>query len=386
MKKILSILIVVIFVASTVSAITVDRDPDDDECGCGKTYENDYNYDCDNVMLVDGKYPVLKEFPPKSDFALSLIDPDPQATRSFADLPSQFSWLNYGGDWTTPAKDQANCGSCWAFGALGGLEAAINIESGYPDLDLDLSEQYILSCLPAAGSCGGGWMSEAIAYIMSDSPGPTGNGINGCPIESCMPYQAVDWIPCEDKCEDWDVHSEPYPDPEDYLWQVTGFGVTTGSEDDVNYWNLMKTWVIDYGPIIVDIYTGGWSSFWSNNHDPNLVYQQDDYGITNHAQVLCGWVDDSTILNGGYWILKNSWGTDWGYNGFSNIAYGCNSLGTRDVTWVTADEWPEQQQGPGPGEFEMHVFADFDWSPKYPHLGDDIEFTCRSDGPVYPLS
>jgi PKD repeat protein len=366
-KKILAIIVLFLFVVNSATFL-ITAQPEADE----------------NNNVDEFEYPVYT-FPPKSEFALSLIDPNPEPPMSFDDLPNQFSWLDYGGDWTTPAKDQGSCGSCWAFGALGGLDAGINIASGYPNLDIDLSEQYILSCLPAAGSCGGGWMSEAIAYIQSDSPGSMGNGINGVPKESCLPYQAVDWIPCSDKCEDWDYFTVP-PGEDNMLWQVLDYGVTTISEDDPNGWNLLKTWCITYGPVIVDIYTGGWSGFWSSHHDPNEVYQNDDSGITNHAQVLCGWVDDPQILNGGYWILKNSWGTGWGYGGFSNIAYGCNSLGTRDDTWVTAMPWPQGSGGPGPVDYDLAVFSNFDYATydgsQYPHPGDSIVFTDTSDGDV----
>jgi PKD repeat protein len=195
-----------------------------------------------------------------------------------------------------------------------------------------------------------------------------------------MPYQAVDWVPCSDKCDDWDYYTVP-PGEDNVLWQVQGYGVTSGSEDDQNYWNLMKTWVLEHGPIIVDIYTGGWANYWSTHHSPTDVYENDDSGITNHAQVLCGWVDDPQILNGGYWILKNSWGTSWGYNGFSNIAYGCNSLGTRDVTWVEAMEWP-QGSGTPPVDYDLAVFSNFDYNSEYPHPGDSIVFTDTSDGDV----
>jgi len=370
LKKILAIVVLLFFVVQSATMII----PAQQEAG---ENENLNTYE-------EFEYPVT-EFPPKSEYALSLMDPDPEPPMSFENLPSQFSWKSYGGDWTTPAKDQGNCGSCWAFGALGGLEASINIKSGYPNLNIDLSEQYVLACLSAAGSCSGGWMSEAIAYIQSTSPGSTGNGINGCPIESCMPYQGVDYIPCSSKCENWDYYTSP-PGADNILWQVNGYGVTSISEDDPNGWNLLKTWVYTYGPIVVDIYTGGWSSYWSSHHDPNDVYENDDSGITNHAQLLCGWVDDPEITNGGYWIIKNSWGTSWGYGGFSNIAYGCNSLGTRDVTWVEATPWPQGQGGPGPVDVDMAVFSNFDYETddgiKYAHPGDEITFTDISDGDV----
>ena len=189
MRKIIAIFVVVIFLAGGLSVISTGKNAkvQEEDCGCGDsdTYVNYDNSKCDCV-LIDGKYAVMKAFPPKSQEMLDMMLVDPEPTVAATDLPSSFSWKSFGGDWTTPAKDQENCGSCWAFGALGGMEAAINIAKGDPDFDVDLSEQYVLACLSAAGSCSGGWMSEAIAYIHSTNPGSTGNSINGCPKESCL--------------------------------------------------------------------------------------------------------------------------------------------------------------------------------------------------------
>ncbi len=330
-------------------------------------------------------FPVMTDIPPKTDEQLAKLDPNPQPTMSFDSLPSQFSWTNFGGDWTTPAKDQASCGSCWAFSALGAMEAAIDISSWNPNTNIDLSEQYILSCLGGAGSCSGGWMSDAIDYIQSTSSGQYGNSINGCPIESCMPYQAVDYIPCDDKCDDWDYMTSP-PAADNKLFEIEDWGATTTSEDNPSDWQMLKTWIMTYGPLSVDILATGWGSYWSSNHDPNDVYENDDYGTTNHGVLLCGWVDDDSILNGGYWIIKNSWGTGWGYNGFGNIAYGCNGVATRDCAWVTTPDWPNTGGGDNPVDVDMAVFANFDFESddgtSFPHLGDELEFTDTSEGSV----
>ena len=372
-----------VLIATSVSAITTTQKIDENNEADDSTEYNNYEDQTDikESVELENKYTVTA-FPPKSDYALSLVDPDPELTVAAEDLPSYFSWKSFGGDWTTPAKDQENCGSCWAFGALGGMEAAINIAKGDPDFDVDLSEQYILACLSAAGSCSGGWMSEAIAYIESTDAGSTGNGINGCPLESCLPYQAVDYIPCDDKCPDWDYYTTP-PEEDNVLFQVADYGVTAINPTDPDDWDLLKSWVYTYGPIVVDIYaSSGWSSFGWSNHNPTDVYEGTETGTwTNHAQVLCGWVDDSSVHNGGYWILKNSWGTGFGYGGFLNVAYGCLMVGDRDVTWVTTTDWP-QAEPPNPDYPIKHVYAGWDATPEYPKCGDEIEFHDQSQGPV----
>ena len=340
---------------------------------------------CDNVIIIDGN-PVLKSFPPIKAEHLAMMDQNPQPKIAAGDLPSQFSWKNYGGDWTTGTRDQASCGSCWAFSALAAIEASINIASGNPSTDIDLSEQYVLSCLSGAGSCSGGWMHEAIDYIQSTASGSYGNGINGCPIESCMPYQAVDYIPCDNKCDDWDYYTNP-PEINNKLFQILNWGWTTTSEDSPSDWAMIKSWLITYGPLSIDILATGFGSWGNSHHSPTDVYQNDDYGTTNHGVLLVGWVDDDQILNGGYWIIKNSWGAGWGYGGFGNIAYGCNGVATRNCVWVTTTSWPQGgDNGGGPVDVDVSVFANFDFQTddghRYPHLGDEVEFIDSSDGNV----
>ena len=75
-------------------------------------------------------------------------------------FPPSWDWRNAEhngkvGDWCTPVRNQGSCGSCWAFSAIGALEAIINIREGSPYLDIDLSEQQLLSCPPDSGGCDG---------------------------------------------------------------------------------------------------------------------------------------------------------------------------------------------------------------------------------------
>jgi len=292
MKKLFAILISVCLLAVTVSGLAIQNKADEKEQNINEEILTITSVSKDKVtsdfILFDGIEYYVPAFPDKTQEQLNKMILDPQPTVALEDLPSSFSWKNFGGDWSTPARDQGNCGSCWAFGALGGLEAAINIGKGDPDFDRDLSEQYILSCLPAAGSCSGGWMSEAIEYIKSTAPGSAGNGINGCPLESCMPYTAHDYIPCDDKCENWDYHTEPPEGPaeDDVLFQVEDFGVTQLNPTNPSDWDFLKSWIFTYGPVIVDIYaSSGWSSFWNTHHSPTDWYGGSESGTTIEIKV-----------------------------------------------------------------------------------------------------
>ena len=72
----------------------------------------------------------------------------PAAEVFAAGLPSSYNWCHEGG--CTPIKDQRNCGSCWAFSAVGVFESAIKISD---DVEKDLSEQYLVSCNTDGWGC-----------------------------------------------------------------------------------------------------------------------------------------------------------------------------------------------------------------------------------------
>ena len=99
------------------------------------------------------------------------------------DLPTSFDWRNYlGENWLTAVKDQASCGSCWAFAAVGAAEAAHNIGYNNPDLDLNLAEQYLVADCLVGHTCCGGSKYAALQFIRDQ----------GIPDEACMPYADSD--------------------------------------------------------------------------------------------------------------------------------------------------------------------------------------------------
>ena len=101
-------------------------------------------------------------------------------TDDIVNLPTSFDWRNYEGDnWTTPVRDQLQCGSCWAFSSIGMTESVLNIATDDPDLDLDLAEQHLVAdCCLYCGSCKGGSSHKALGYIQN----------YGIPDEACFPY------------------------------------------------------------------------------------------------------------------------------------------------------------------------------------------------------
>ena len=225
------------------------------------------------------------------------------------DLPASFDWRNYqGADWMSPVKNQGICGSCWAFSAVGITEAVINIDSNNPNIDVNLAEEYLVANCYTGGACDGGWHSSALNYIRN----------SGVPDEDCLPYldgrsdgctytngacnagkctyasgsECSDYR-CSDRCSDWSSRLL-------FLKSVHSFYSPTIPE--------IKSYLIENGPLSVAMHWGG---TWDGDH----VYHCSDSGV-NHAVVIVGY-DDA----GGYWIVRNSWGSSWNGNGYFKVAY-----------------------------------------------------------------
>jgi putative hemolysin len=85
------------------------------------------------------------------------------------ELPSYLNWCDLGG--CTSIKSQGSCGSCWAFGTVVPLESAILIKDG---VEVDLSEQWLVSCNSDGWSCSGGWFAHNYHQWKTDPCGDSG--------------------------------------------------------------------------------------------------------------------------------------------------------------------------------------------------------------------
>ncbi len=227
------------------------------------------------------------------------IEPDPIASGKFdldahlskittRDLPSAWDWrVNEG---VTPAKQQGGCGSCWDFAATGAFEAAIRIATGRIE---NLSEQHVLVCNYAGHGCSGGWAESAYEVFMYP----------GAVEESCFPYVANDNVPCSngDNCEVIDF-LDGYED-------ITPNTVANIKE------------AVFRGPVAVAV--AARDDWYSYN---NGCYEWDGGSSINHQVLIVGW-DDNMCEGQGAWIIKNSWGTGWGMNGYMTIKYGSCQIG-----------------------------------------------------------
>jgi C1A family cysteine protease len=326
-KRIVAILVCLIFILSALSLVVTAFTVSTDQKNIFKNQDySDEECDCDDDSL-DYLFPLLMKCP-TVDSEDIFNSPKPEA----AYVPDEFSWTDYnGGDWSSPIRDQGNCGSCWLFAAIGIIESKINIKEECPYLDLDLSEQYVLSCIPRAGSCLGSRSERALKYIIDNSS--DGNYHNGVIPESCMPYQAHDDVPCDEKCLEW----------EDQLIPIVSYGTWRCNPEDNE---AIKAQILESGPIATDMYvTNDFVKWHSSSHDPYDYYSHPlSIYTTNHEVIIVGWKNDPSIENGGYWICKNSWGPGFGYNGFFNIEYGSLSIDSSKIVFVEYD--PESYDCP----------------------------------------
>jgi len=209
-------------------------------------------------------------------------------------LPASFDWRNNNGNWLTSVKNQASCGSCWDFSAVGQIEAWWKIYYDMPDSNINLSEQYILSCGSEAGSCEGGWADQALEFVKN----------NSIPHESFMTYQANDNITCSSIDSGWEATSVTIP----------GWGFITLEEAQViNIKNALLHHPVSANYDVYEdfsYYNGG-------------VYEH-TFGEYEggHAILIVGWEDENQC-----WICKNSWGSYWGSNGFFRIKWGNCGIG-----------------------------------------------------------
>lgn len=176
-------------------------------------------------------------------------------------------------------KDQSSCGSCWAFSAVGALESAYALKG---NTLTTFSEQQLVDCSWGFGNegCNGGWMDQAFNYL---------KGKDICKTDDFKAYNARDNNACdESKCTSG--------------IRVVGIsGVPAGNADALDA-------ALSHGPVSVAVDASNWSQYRGgvfSNCASNL----------NHGVLLVGATAD-------FWIIKNSWGSRWGENGFMNIKRG----------------------------------------------------------------
>jgi C1A family cysteine protease len=197
----------------------------------------------------------------------------------------------------TSVKNQGSCGSCWAFATMGSVESRW-LANGYGTYDL--SENSLKECHGFVWSgCDGGNEEIATAYLSRDS-GPVS--------ESADPYVDSD-VSCTSGLTPVAYETDAYFLPKD---------ATT-----------IKDFILNYGGVYTSMY---WADAFYN--ESNYSYYYNGSHSTNHAVVIVGWDDNKTTAGGtGAWIIKNSWGTSWGENGYFYVSYNDTQILSSNAFW-----------------------------------------------------
>ncbi len=217
-------------------------------------------------------------------------------------IPSAYDARDNG--WVSPVVDQGGCGSCWTFAAVA------MYESNYLKRNNALataSEQYALNC-SSGGNCGGGlsykvfrWMVDNNKNLKKESDMPYVGSKGSCPSGSGgTNYYATSWTVLR-------------PD---------------GNISKIAEPVLIKNAIMQYGAVKSSLVASGWSGYTGGVLDG----YPSNYGSpsSNHAILIVGWDDSKQAF-----LVKNSWGTDWGYDGFCWVKYGNFNIGRRAIV-VTA--------------------------------------------------
>jgi cathepsin L len=203
-------------------------------------------------------------------------------------LPAAWDWRKQGA--VTPIKNQGQCGSCWSFSTTGSTEGCHMITSKKL---VSLSEQNLMDCSTSQGNqgCDGGLMTQAMTYIIS-------NG--GIDTEASYPYTAQDGT-CSYNAANSGATLKSF------------VNVNPGDENDLQV-------KVSMGPTSVAIDASQNSfQFYSSGvyNEPACSTSQLDHGV-----LAIGWGVDSGTA---FWLVKNSWGTDWGMNGYIEMSRNLNN-------------------------------------------------------------
>ncbi|XP_003738751.1 cathepsin L1-like [Galendromus occidentalis] len=201
--------------------------------------------------------------------------------------PANVDWNKAG--FVTPSRDQKGCGSCWAFAAVGAIEARVSKSTGNLTA---LSVQNLIDCSDTNFGCSGGSPILALRDLLSI----------GLHTADSYPYLARDGI-----CHR--VNSSR-------LYQISGFY----REEYYLSEERLKEMVAIIGPVTATIDA---SPFGFMHYRDGIFYDPAcNPDSPNHAVLVVGF----GIENGfEYWLIKNSWGPDWGIDGFMKIARNRNN-------------------------------------------------------------
>ena len=216
-------------------------------------------------------------------------------------LPDSFDWRNRDGvNFVSPVRNQAQCGSCYAFASMAMMEARLRIITNNT-LQVVLSPQDVVGCSEYSQGCEGGFPYLIAGKYAQDF---------GAVEESCFPYLGVD-----SACNETKGCLRYYGT--DYYYIGGYYGACNEPQ--------MRLELVNNGPIAVSFevlndfmhYKGG------IYQHTGLTDKFNPWEITNHVVLVVGYGTEKGVP---FWIVKNSWGEDWGEQGYFRILRGVDEV------------------------------------------------------------
>jgi len=206
-------------------------------------------------------------------------------------LPPALDWRVLGGVTAIDTQPQYGCGGCWVYAATAVFESLIKIATGR---EVDLSEEQISSCLPNGNHTGIAW--QAFNYMQ----------LNGVTTEQ--------YVPC-----DFQFPVCNYPAYPDTFYPHDNWIIGLWDRPLAERIRIIKYIIQRFGPV-----AGGFKVFedWARYREGVYLYDNVSPLLGHHSIEIVGWMDDPSLPNGGYWIIKNDLSEAWGENGFFRIGYG----------------------------------------------------------------
>lgn len=219
---------------------------------------------------------------------LELVDEIYQPTEGVA-VEASLDWRQKGA--VTPVKDQKECGSCWAFSATGSLEGQTKIKKNKL---ISLSEQNLVDCSLSYGNegCNGGLMTFAFQYVQD----------NGIADEKTYPYTGYSQGCTYNKSMS--------------VLSISGYTKIPSKNE-----KALLLAVNQIGPISIGIDA---TEYLQNYESGILDDPSCSQTLLNHGVLLVGY---GTEKGKDYWLIKNSWGLDWGDQGYFKYPRGKNACG-----------------------------------------------------------
>jgi len=228
-------------------------------------------------------------------------------------LPRNFDWRNVEGiDYVSPVRSQGNCGSCYTFSSTGMLESRIRIATNFSRQDI-FSPQDVVDCSRISEGCNGGF-----GYLIAGRYAHEQGFVN----EDCYPYIGKD-----EQCSTPRTCGRTYV--ADYGYVGGYYGATTEEG--------MMLELVENGPIVVGIeVTSAFQNYKGGIYHEikQLTGPFDPFYETNHSVFVVGYGVEPTTGEK-FWIVKNSWGPQWGEHGYFRIRRGTDELGIESMAFAS---------------------------------------------------